>query len=133
MKTEIDKLAWLYIKDNQVLMARSKGKEKFYLPGGKREQGEDDKTALIREIKEELCVDLFSDTIEYAGTFFAQADGKPLGYKVKLTCYAADFKGECKADQEIEEIRWISYQEKDKCSLVAQIVLETLKEKQILN
>ncbi|MDP8040074.1 MULTISPECIES: NUDIX hydrolase [Pasteurellaceae] len=69
MNTEIDKLAWLYIQNNQVLMARSKGKEKFYLPGGKREQGEDDNTALIQEIKEELCVDLLPNTIQYAGTF----------------------------------------------------------------
>ncbi len=132
MITEIDKLAWLHIQNNQVLMARSKGKEKFYLPGGKREQGEDDNTALIREIKEELCVDLLPDTIQYAGTFWAQADGKPEGHNVKLTCYTADFQGECKADQEIEEIHWIGYQEREKCSLAAQIVLDFLKEKQLL-
>ncbi len=76
MKTQIDKLAWLYIKDKQVLMARSKGKEKFYLPGGKREQGESDQQALMREVKEELGIDLIENSLQRIGAFSAQADGK---------------------------------------------------------
>jgi 8-oxo-dGTP diphosphatase len=47
---EIDKLAWLRIKDKQVLGARSKGKDAYYIPGGKREPGESDEEALIREV-----------------------------------------------------------------------------------
>ena len=39
MDHEIDKLAWLLIKDNKVMMARSKGKDVFYLPGEKEKQG----------------------------------------------------------------------------------------------
>lgn len=32
---EIDKIALLYIKDAQILSALSKGKDTYYLPGGK--------------------------------------------------------------------------------------------------
>lgn len=83
--SEIDKLAWLYIQNKQLLGARSKGKNTYYIPGGKREAGESDEQALIREIKEELSVDLIPSTIKYAGTFKAQADGKPDGVMVKMT------------------------------------------------
>lgn len=132
MSYEIDKLAWLYIKENRVLMARSKGKDKFYLPGGKREEGEDDQSALIREIREELSIDIVPESLKYVDTFSAQADGKPAGTLVRLTCYQSDFYGECKPAAEIEEIDWICYQEKERCSFAAKIVLETLKSQHIL-
>ncbi|MGC9551516.1 NUDIX domain-containing protein, partial [Vibrio metoecus] len=46
-------LAWVLIQDGKLLAVRSKGKALFYFPGGKREAGESDEEALIREIKEE--------------------------------------------------------------------------------
>ena len=52
----IDKLAWIYIRDRRILSTRSKGKNAWYIPGGKKEQGETDKQALVREIKEELTL-----------------------------------------------------------------------------
>lgn len=45
----IDKLAWIYIKDKKILSTRSKGKDAWYIPGGKRELGESDHEALFRE------------------------------------------------------------------------------------
>ena len=57
-KSYIAKLAFIEIKDRKVLETCSFGKDKWYIPGGKREEGETDEQALIREIKEELLVDL---------------------------------------------------------------------------
>lgn len=128
MDKVIDKLAWITIRDGKFLVVRSKGKELFYLPGGKREAGESDEQALIREIKEELSVDLVADTIQYADTFVAAADGKASGVSVKLTCYFADFEGELKADAEIEELRFIDTQDKSVCSLAALVALDWLVE-----
>ena len=91
MHKEIDKLAWLYIQDGRLLSARSKNKTLFYLPGGKREVGESDEQALIREIKEEISVNLIPNSIQYVETFSAPADGKSSDTIVKLTCYFADF------------------------------------------
>ena len=104
----IDKLAWIYIKDRKILMTRSKGKDVWYIPGGKREEGESDKEALMREVKEELSVDLFPDTISYLGTFKAQAHGKPEGVFVQMTCYRAYYKGELTPSAEIEEMAWLT-------------------------
>jgi len=124
---KIDKLAWLYIHEGKLLNARSKGKTLFYLPGGKREQGESDEQALIREIKEEVSVELIADSIKYAGTFEAQADGKDDGVIVELTCYFADYQGELSPDAEIEEIAFIGYEDKSRCSLGAIKVMQWLK------
>lgn len=128
MLKEIDKLAWLYVKDKQILMARSKGKDIYYLPGGKRELGESDEEALVREIDEELSVELVSNTIEYFNTFKAQADGKAEGVIVKMTCYQAEYTGEIVAASEIEEVCWGNYKDKHKGSAATKLILEHLKE-----
>lgn len=103
----IDKLAWIYIKDRKILSTRSKGNDAWYIPGGKREGNETDHQTLIREIKEELTVDLLSDTITYLKTFKAQAHGKPEGILVQMTCYTAEFKGNLYPATEIEEMAWL--------------------------
>ena len=56
--TMIDKLAWIAIQAKHILSTKSVSKEKYYIPGGKRESGETDAAALCREIKEELGIDL---------------------------------------------------------------------------
>lgn len=127
MKNEIDKLAWLCVRDGKLLSARSKNKQLFYIPGGKRETGETDEQALLREIKEEMSVDLLPDSISYAGTFKAVADGKNSDTVVKLTCYFSDFTGELSAAAEIEEIRFIGYPNRSLCSMGSIKVMEWLK------
>lgn len=132
MKKEIDKLAWLYVDNGKLLNARSKNKALFYLPGGKRELGETDQQTLIREIKEEISVDLIPDSIKYAATFKAQADGENNDIIVKLTCYYADFQGELVPAAEIEEIQFIDYEHKSLCSLGSIKVMEWLKIQQLI-
>jgi 8-oxo-dGTP diphosphatase len=129
---EIDKLAWLYVKDKQILSARSKDKDTYYLPGGKREPGENDEAALLREVQEELSVDIIPETIEYVETFRAQADGKPEGTIVRMTCYQAKFRGEITPSAEIEEVIWIRFKDKEKCSPVVKIILDWLKDREMI-
>ena len=45
---EIDKIAFIVLKNSKILSSKSKGKNKFYITGGKREKGESDKETLIR-------------------------------------------------------------------------------------
>jgi 8-oxo-dGTP diphosphatase len=123
----IDKLAWIYIQEKQLLSTRSKGKEAYYLPGGKREAGESDAAALIRELKEELTIDLVPESINYIETFTAQADGKPVGVMVKMTCYEAEFAGKVTAASEIAELIWIDHGDYEKCSPVLKLILDWLR------
>lgn len=124
----IDKLAWIYIKDRKILSTRSKRKDTYYFPGGKREAGESDSDALIREIKEELTVDLLPESLQFFGKFEAQAHGHTEGIIVVMTCYTADYDGELTPDAEIEEIAWLTYTDKNKSSAVDQIIFNHLKE-----
>lgn len=129
----IDKLAWIEIKDKSILSTRSYGKDKFYIPGGKREAGETDAEAIIREIKEELNVDLKSDSLKFIGVFEAQAHGHAPGIVVKMTCYTANYNGILEATSEIEEIKWLNYADQDKISDVDKIIFDYLKDKALLD
>jgi 8-oxo-dGTP diphosphatase len=128
----IDKLAYIHLKDRKILVTKSKGKEVWYIPGGKREYGETDQQALIREVKEELTVDLNPDTITYYGTFEAQAHGKPEGTMVRMTCYTATYFGTIAPSSEIESIDYFSHSQKDKTSFVDFLIFDDLKKKNLI-
>ncbi|WP_086846181.1 NUDIX hydrolase [Amycolatopsis kentuckyensis] len=122
----IDKIAWIHVVDGRVLAARSRGKDKFYLPGGKREPGETDAETLVREIREELGVAIEADSITPAGTFVGQAHGHPEGTVVRTTAYSAEYRGTPRASAEIEEIAWLGYADRARVSLVAQLIFDHL-------
>jgi 8-oxo-dGTP diphosphatase len=129
---EIDKIALIIIENGKILSTKSKGKNVYYIPGGKRENKETDHQTLIREIKEELSVDILNETINYVGTFIAQSDGDMAGVNVKMTCYKADYLGALKKNSEIEEIRWLSYNDLDIISEVDKIIFDFLKKRKEL-
>ena len=128
----IDKLAWIEIQNKKILSTRSKGKNVFYIPGGKRELGESDQKALIREIKEELSVDLRPDSLEYFGTWSAQAHGHAKGVLVKMTCYSASYDGQLHPASEIAEMIWLNYSDKDRVSPVDKIIFGYLFDKKLI-
>jgi 8-oxo-dGTP diphosphatase len=75
--TIIDKIAWIRLEDGAILSSRSRGKDVYYLPGGKREAGESDIDTLVREIREELSVAIVPDTIEPVGPSTPRRTGTP--------------------------------------------------------
>jgi len=125
-KTFIDKLAYIHIEDKEVLVSLSRGKDTWYIPGGKREAGESDEQALIREVKEELGVYIRPESIHLYGEFEAQAHGKPEGVMVRMTCYTADFDEVLKASSEIERLDFFTYADKLKCSPVDNLIFDDL-------
>ncbi len=128
----IDKVALLYLKNGKILSTRSKGKDKYYIPGGKREAGESDIETLVREVKEELSVDIIESSAKLYGVFEAQAHGKAEGVIVKMTCYTAEFIGELKADSEIAEIVWLTTADIETVSPVDKLIFADLKKKGLL-
>ncbi|MGP0584767.1 NUDIX hydrolase [Paenibacillus timonensis] len=128
----IDKIAWISLREGRMLNVRSKGKELFYVPGGKRDPGETDRETLMREIQEELSVAVKPETMEYFATFEAQADGKPDGVLVRMTCYYAEAEGELQPASEIEEMAWLSYAERERTSLISRMIFDRLHEMNLL-
>lgn len=52
MVLALDKVAWIHLDERRLLVTRNHGRGLFYLPGGRREPGETDAEALVREIAE---------------------------------------------------------------------------------
>ncbi|MEK3835706.1 NUDIX domain-containing protein [Paenibacillus sp. FSL M7-0896] len=133
MTNVIDKVAWIYVVDGKVLGARSAGKDTYYFPGGKRESGESDAETLIREVEEELSVQILPETIAEFGSFEAPAHGKAEGVLVRMTCLTADFTGELAPASEIEELAWLTYKDIDRVSAVSVIIMDKLREMSLIS
>jgi 8-oxo-dGTP diphosphatase len=88
----------------RLLTVCKRGTERFMLPGGKREPGEDDGAALARELAEELGVRLVS--AELLGRFEAPAANEP-GAVVRSSAYVVEIEGEIAIASEIDALLWI--------------------------
>ena len=80
------------IRDEQgrVLLVRKRGTAAFMQPGGKRDPGEDDVTALARELDEELGCRVLPETFAALGTFECVAANEP-----DRRVNAAVYRGRC--------------------------------------
>ncbi|WP_201984021.1 NUDIX hydrolase [Hymenobacter rubidus] len=128
----IDKIAWLHLRNGHVLSTRSRGKDRFYFPGGKREAGETDAQTLLREIEEELTVALDPASLQLAGVWEAPAHGHPAGVLVRMTCYYARYTGRLQPAAEIEEVAWLTYRHREQVSAVDQLIFDWLRGQQLL-
>ncbi|MCK2242716.1 MULTISPECIES: NUDIX domain-containing protein [unclassified Crossiella] len=124
--TVIDKIALIDLADGRILSTRSHGKDAYYLPGGKREPGETDVQTLVREIAEELGVAVAADTAVHVGTFEAQAHGQAEGVLVRMTCYSAEYAGTPVASNEIAEVVWLGYADRERVAPVDKIIFDEL-------
>jgi len=93
--------AYLYSKDNKLLMGRrdpSKGgvyPDCWHIPGGGIDDGETKEEALIREVKEEVNLDISPYTIEFLSDDYSDTTEKILkdtGERVKVTMAFNNYK-----------------------------------------
>ena len=90
----------------RVLLVRKRGTAAFMQPGGKRDAGEDDATALARELDEELGCQVLPETFAAVGTFECVAANEP-DARVNAAVYSVDVTGHIAARAEIDEIVWV--------------------------
>jgi len=121
----IDTVAWVLIEDGRILCARPRGKDVFYIPGGKREGRETDLQTLLREIDEELTVALDPGTVTHVGTYEAELPGPTPG-SVRMACYTADYTGTLAPSSEIADIAWFTYADRDRVPPVDQLLFDDL-------
>ena len=108
METEMINIVAALIHDEtgRVLLVRKRGTRAFMQPGGKRAAGEDDITALSREIAEELGCSAIPASLRPLGEFNAVAANEP-GFRVQASLYGVDVTGGITPNQEIDEAIWI--------------------------
>jgi 8-oxo-dGTP diphosphatase len=124
----IDTVAWVRVEDGRILCARPRGKDVFYIPGGKRAGAESDLQVLLREISEELTVTLLPRTVRHVGTYeAAQPDGHADPVVVRMSCYTADYSGTLAASSEIAEFAWFGYADRPRVPPVDQLLFDDLK------
>jgi 8-oxo-dGTP diphosphatase len=119
MPVVIDTVAWVCVDNGRILCARPRGKDIFYIPGGKREGAETDLQTLLREIAEELAVVLLPVTVRQLGTY--EAD------QVRMSCYTGDYRGTLTASSEIEELAWFCYADRSRVPPVDQLLFDDLQ------
>lgn len=104
---QIYKAAGIIIQDGKHLLERSKGKKYFIEPGGSIEKEETPKQALVRELKEELNIDVQEEDLAPFGTFYADAAGQE-HLIVRMDVFmVSKWQGQIKPGAEVEELAWI--------------------------
>jgi len=111
MKNKLRTAGLLVIKNNKLLLAYSRNKQCFYLPGGKALNGETAEEALCREIAEELNVQLAETELEYYAHISAPAYGEEIGMIMEQDCFLIAHEIHPVAAAEIAELRYFSLQE----------------------
>ena len=123
MPAFVDTVAGVCLEHGRILCARPRGKDIFYIPGGKREGAETDLQTLLREIAEELTVALLPGTVTHVGIYEAV---QPPGV-VRMSCYAGDYTGTLAASAEIDELAWFCYADRLRVPAVDQLLFDDLK------
>jgi len=135
MKT-IPCAALLTLKDRKLLLAYSKNKKCFYLPGGKIDVSETAAQALCREIQEELNVLLNEQDLEYYTHITAPAFGEINGTIMEQDCFLVNKTVEPVASAEIGELRYFTlteYLSQPQTAPGAVKILEILKEDNLVD
>lgn len=122
----IDALAWVHVLKGRLLCVRTEGVDLFYLPGGKREPGESDEAAVTREAREEVSVTLRPGTFRQVAVVDETAYAQAPGTRVRLSCYTAEYEGDIAVDNEIADLAWIGFAERDRCAPAVRRLIELL-------
>jgi 8-oxo-dGTP diphosphatase len=92
--------------DGAVLTVRKRGTSAWMLPGGKPEGDESAAECGVREVLEELGVEIALDRIEPMGDFETRAANEA-GFALRASVFRSSDAIEPHARAEIEAVRWI--------------------------
>lgn len=101
----------LVIENRKLLLAFSKNKQCFYLPGGKIDAGETPATALCREIAEEMNVTINEHELKYHTHISAPAYGEEQGIIMEQDCFFLHQNILPQASGEIGELKYFTLEE----------------------
>ncbi|MCY4779336.1 NUDIX domain-containing protein [Sphingobacterium sp. UT-1RO-CII-1] len=109
--TKLPTAGLLVIQNKRLLLAFSRNKKAWYLPGGKIDQGETAISGLIREIKEELNLTINQSELTYYCHISAPAYGENKNLIMEQECYLYDLNENISPSSEIEAVRFFSLED----------------------
>jgi ADP-ribose pyrophosphatase YjhB (NUDIX family) len=120
----LDVVAWLHAEGGKILAVRSRGRNVLYLPGGKREPGEDRRTAISREVREELGVVLDISSLAELGVIEGPAHDQPDFDEVRMACFTATYTGHLRPSAEVSEYHYLDPADRHLLSPASQAALD---------
>lgn len=112
--------------EKQILLVQAHHRAKYYFPGGKIDAGETQIDALIREVSEELNLDLIPSELEYIDTVIGPAYPQK-NEETELNCYRALCEidwNTLRPSSEITDLCWVDKKDTEK---IAPAVLKWIK------
>lgn len=114
----------VHMKDGKLLLVKVRENEHYYLPGGKIEAGEDDRTSLERELREELSLELDKENMQYLYTVIGPAY-PDTDKTVELRCYRYDGDiGDIQKNSEITDVMYVDINDKEKIAPAVNKLIE---------
>lgn len=133
---DIYKSAGIIIRDRKLLVTRTKGKDAFVSPGGKMEPGETAEQTLLRELREEVGIEVTEGDITHFGSYTADATYNP-GSTTHMEAFIVNtWQGNIMPSSEIEEVKWVDSNDLGKIklgSIFEHEVMPRLKEQGLID
>jgi 8-oxo-dGTP diphosphatase len=107
-------------RGTKLLLVRVRQNQHWYLPGGKIEDHESPPSALQRELREELGIELEPASIKYLYTVVGPAYGE--SGLVELVCFAGQWTGVPQAHGEVSEVEWLEFSDTGKLAPAVQLL-----------
>lgn len=118
----------IHIEKGAIFLVRTYDHEHYYLPGGKIEGDESDFTALQRELKEELSLDVSAKDVSFWKSIMGPAYPN-LDENVKLNCFLSQCDTfEYVMNHEITDARFIALEDRQYMAPAVHLVIDALKE-----
>ena len=114
------------IRDRRVLMVTARGRDVWYMPGGKIDPGESGAEAAAREAFEEVALRLDAEQLDELFTVVTQAHGEPDGRLVRMRVFAATSPNEPEPSAEVSAVHWATTADRDRCPPAGHEVLDRL-------
>ena len=110
-RTKLYAAGLIVLREQKLLLAYSRNKKAWYLPGGKIHAGETAIEALQREIAEELNVQLRLAALKYYCHITAPAFGENAGVIMEQECFIYRLTEQIEPGNEIADIRYFDLED----------------------
>ena len=114
------------IRDRRVLMVTARGRDVWFMPGGKIDPGETEADAAAREAWEEVALRIDPAALVPLFTVLIQAHGEPVGRLVRMSIFGAETPDEPAASAEVSALHWASSADEPRCPPAGAEVLRRL-------
>ncbi len=118
------------VRERRVLMVTARGRDVFYMPGGKIDEGESTADAAAREAREEVSVHLSPADLTELFVVTTQAHGEPEGRLVRMHVFAVDAVAAASVtpapSAEVSALHWVTSADVDRCPPAGAEVVQQL-------